>query len=78
MVAGCASTGSPGDAAGPAIQTPSNGAPTSPAPTQAPADTGPKLDPAVLAGQAPTIDGASFDLGSVANKDLVIWFWAPW
>lgn len=47
--------------------------------TKAPADPkAPRLDPAVLQGQAATIDGTSFDLGSLAGKDLVVWFWAPW
>lgn len=39
---------------------------------------GPVLDAAVLTGEATTLDGASFDLGGLADKDLVVWFWAPW
>ena len=47
--------------------------------TKAPADPdAPRLDADVLQGQAATIDGTSFDLGSLAGKDLVVWFWAPW
>ena len=36
------------------------------------------LDAAVLSGQATTVAGDSFDLGTLADKDLVVWFWAPW
>jgi len=43
----------------------------------APGD-GQKLDPSVLSGTATTADGQSFDLGTLADKDLVVWFWAPW
>ncbi len=47
--------------------------------TKAPADPGaPRLDADALQGQAATIEGTSFDLGSLAGKDLVVWFWAPW
>lgn len=46
---------------------------------KAPADpNAPRLDAAVLQGQAATLDGTSFDLGALAGKDLVVWFWAPW
>ena len=36
------------------------------------------LGAATFDGEATTIGGMSFDLGALANKDLVIWFWAPW
>lgn len=52
-----------------------------PANTEAPvdgSDTGPVLDPSILSGEAEILDGGSFDLATVANKDLVVWFWAPW
>lgn len=39
---------------------------------------GPVLDASTFSGEATTIDGASFDLGPLANQDLVVWFWAPW
>lgn len=39
---------------------------------------GPRLESTVLQGEAMTISGEAFDLGSLANKDLVVWFWAPW
>ncbi len=42
------------------------------------APDGPVLDASVFSGEATTIEGASFDLGPLANKDLVVWFWAPW
>jgi hypothetical protein len=40
--------------------------------------TGPVLDASILSGAATTLDGGSFDLGTLADKDLVVWFWAPW
>ena len=36
------------------------------------------LTAATFDGQATTIQGETFDLAGLANKDLVIWFWAPW
>lgn len=42
------------------------------------APTGPRLDASLFSGEAQTIGGESFDLGSLADKDLVLWFWAPW
>ena len=42
------------------------------------AAAGPVLDASVLAGDAPLVAGGSFDLGTLADKDLVVWFWAPW
>jgi hypothetical protein len=39
---------------------------------------GPVLASSVLQGEARTIDGGSFELASLQNKDLVVWFWAPW
>ena len=39
---------------------------------------GPVLDASVLSGEAPLVAGGSFDLGTLADKDLVVWFWAPW
>ncbi len=42
------------------------------------AASGPVLDASVFSGEATTVDGASFDLGPLANQDLVVWFWAPW
>ena len=32
----------------------------------------------ILTGAFTTVDGASFELDSVRNQDLVVWFWAPW
>jgi len=43
----------------------------------APGD-GARLDPSVLTGEATTWTGETFDLSTVAGKDLVVWFWAPW
>jgi hypothetical protein len=36
------------------------------------------LDADVFAGVAPTVDGDELDLASLADRDLVVWFWAPW
>ncbi len=46
--------------------------------TESAASNGPVLDPSLFSGEAQTIGGESFDLGSLADKDLVLWFWAPW
>ncbi len=40
--------------------------------------SGETLEASVLSGEAMTVDGETFDLGSLAEKDLVVWFWAPW
>ena len=32
----------------------------------------------LLFGQFETLAGATFDLGTVAGEDVVLWFWAPW
>lgn len=39
---------------------------------------GQRLDPSVLSGEFTTISGETIELGSLADKDLVVWFWAPW
>ena len=36
------------------------------------------LEASSFSGEATTVDGATFDLGPLANQDLVVWFWAPW
>lgn len=36
------------------------------------------IDPATFDGEATTITGEPFDLATVADADLVVWFWAPW
>ena len=38
----------------------------------------PTFDATIFSGEALTVSGDSFDLGSLADKDLVLWFWAPW
>lgn len=42
------------------------------------AGDGTTLDPSVLTGEATTYTGETFDLSTVAGKDLIVWFWAPW
>lgn len=36
------------------------------------------LDASVLNGTVSDVNGAEVDLGTLADKDLVVWFWAPW
>ncbi len=61
---------------GTATSAPAGGSATS---AKAAADpNAPRLDPAALQGQAVTVDGQPVDLASLADKDLVVWFWAPW
>ncbi len=36
------------------------------------------IDASVLTGTATAINGETFDLGTLVDKDLVVWFWAPW
>ncbi|MGH1491836.1 MAG: hypothetical protein ACRBK7_21005 [Acidimicrobiales bacterium] len=45
---------------------------------EAAAGSGEVIDASVFSGTATTISGESFDLGTLADKDLVVWFWAPW
>lgn len=46
-----------------------------PEPEPTPADV---LPPETFEGQATTVSGEPFELGSLAGKDLILWFWAPW
>ncbi len=50
--------------------------------TDVAADGGPELPVLDAAtafdGQATTVQGEPFDLGTLAGSDLVVWFWAPW
>lgn len=62
----------PGESAGTAA-----GAPSSPAATP----TEPRAEPPVaeeLAFTAETVEGEAFDGATLAGKDAVLWFWAPW
>ena len=43
-----------------------------------PDPTGPVLPVSVFDATATTLGGEPFDLGPLANADLVLWFWAPW
>ena len=36
------------------------------------------LESSVLDGEATTVEGETFQLGSLADTDVVVWFWAPW
>ena len=54
---------------------PDNPSSTSPKPTSVTSD---RKVPEQLRFTAETVDGAPFDGASVAGKDAVLWFWAPW
>ena len=34
--------------------------------------------PRVLALAVPQLDGTTFDVSSLAGRDVLLWFWAPW
>ena len=36
------------------------------------------VDPAAFTGSASTVTGDDVDLAAYADRDLVVWFWAPW
>jgi hypothetical protein len=36
------------------------------------------IDPAAFTGSASTVTGDEVELAAFADRDLVVWFWAPW
>ena len=36
------------------------------------------LDPGVFEQTAQTVTGEQVELAAFADRDLVVWFWAPW
>jgi hypothetical protein len=36
------------------------------------------VDPDAFVGTASTVGGEQIDLAVFAERDLVVWFWAPW
>jgi hypothetical protein len=36
------------------------------------------VGPDMFEGTATTVDGEEVDLATLADRDLVVWFWAPW
>jgi hypothetical protein len=36
------------------------------------------VDPAAFTGSASTVTGDDVELAAFADRDLVVWFWAPW
>ena len=46
--------------------------------SDAPASNLPVIDASLFSGEAMLVEGGTFDLGTLADKDLVLWFWAPW
>jgi thiol-disulfide isomerase/thioredoxin len=79
-VTGCAgeSSGTSGASAPGAAGAPPPG--TDPAaPDAVPAGPGSAAPvPATLAFSGKTIDGKTYDAGSLAGRPVVLWFWAPW
>ena len=73
---GTATGGSPSDAPSVTATTPSTGT------TQPEAETSASSDasevPEELNFTADTVDGATFDGRSIAGRDAVVYFWAPW
>lgn len=64
---------------------PSTGAPAASAPErEPPRGTSPATGaeagavPEVLAFSATTLDGGTFEGATLAGRDVVLWFWAPW
>ena len=49
-----------------------------PAESDAPAQDLPTIDAALFSGEVMTLEGGTFDLATLADQDLVLWFWAPW
>jgi peroxiredoxin len=93
LLAGCGgdSESDAATAGEPAAVAPEDTAPPTPAHTAAPAPQEPPAQPPpptptpaqpsvpeVLAFTAATVDGSSFDGASLAGKNAVLWFWAPW
>lgn len=76
-----ASCGSSEETAGPrspqaAPEVTSPAPPTSPGPTEEPAEDPPV--PEELRFSAPALGGGTIEGARYAGEDLVIWFWAPW
>lgn len=36
------------------------------------------LSPATFEGEAMSVSGETVDLATLADRDLILWFWAPW
>lgn len=72
---GSVATGSGADDAGAAAESSSE---SSSQPSNPSARPGGAAVPEELSFTAETIEGASFDGSSLAGKDAVLWFWAPW
>lgn len=71
------------DDATPATEAPATAAPATDA---APAGTAPAGDsgtdaatvPAALDFTAPLVGGGEIEMGSLAGRPVLLWFWAPW
>jgi hypothetical protein len=58
---------------------PATPAPAAPAATAAPSggDVGTEV-PAALRFTAPLVGGGEIELGALAGRPVLLWFWAPW
>ena len=65
-------------ACGTAEETIDAAAESAPGETEAAASNLPVIDASLFSGEAMLVEGGTFDLGTLADKDLVLWFWAPW
>ncbi len=72
LLASCAAPDG-GDPAAQPSPTPDGSTATAPSQTP-PADTTDTL----FHGEAPTLDGGTIDLATLAGRDVAAWFWAPW
>ena len=78
LVAACGGAGA-SDGGAPATTTATT-APvvTSAAPTGTDAARAPADAPAALGFSAPLVGGGEIELGSLAGRPVLLWFWAPW
>lgn len=72
LLASCAAPDGDGPVAQPS---PTSGGPTATAPSPTPPSDGAD---ALFHGEAPTLDGGTIDLATLAGRDVAAWFWAPW
>ncbi len=77
ILAACGGTAdpAPGDAVAPSPTEPPASASAAPAEATAP----PNVDvPEALQLSAPLVGGGEIELGALAGRPVLLWFWAPW
>ncbi|NNE12571.1 MAG: hypothetical protein HKN41_10065 [Ilumatobacter sp.] len=64
------------------VASPATAAPTSPATSAASdaptSESSGAVVPAALDFSAPLLGGGSIELGALAGRPVLLWFWAPW